>query len=139
MGARRTGCEVLLIAAQWHTRALLLAELREAGYEVVALPGLRLALPALAAGRVRPVLVVLDTADDPEAHPQRVQQLLRLLEDVPVVLLVGAYGASAFAPLQGRVAAWLTRPLRVASVVAAVQRLCPLDAPDRRQPNSEVR
>ena len=130
---RRKGCELLLIAAQWQARTLLLAELQEAGYEVTALPGLRVALPALVAGRVRPALVVLDVADDPEAHPQRVQQMLRLLEGVPVVLLVGVYQATAFSPLQGKVAAWLTRPLRVGSIVAAIRRLCPPETLAPRQ------
>jgi 2-methylisocitrate lyase-like PEP mutase family enzyme len=49
--------ELLLIAADGHTRALLLAELQEAGYNVVALPSLEVALAALATGRVNPALV----------------------------------------------------------------------------------
>lgn len=125
MARRETGCELLLISAERRTRALLLAQLNEAGYEVVALPGLEMALAALAAGRVRPALVVLDVASDPQAHPQRVKQMLRLLGSVPVVLLVGAYEAASFASLREHVAGWLTRPLRIASVVAAVQRLYP--------------
>lgn len=132
-----SGCEILLSAAQWQARALLLATLKEAGYEVVALPGLRFALPALAAGRVRPALVVLDVSGDPEAHPQRVRQLLRLLEAVPVILLLGVYEATAFAPLREQVAAWLTRPLRVASILAAVQRLYPPDTVSPQNPDRE--
>ncbi|HEC35254.1 MAG TPA: hypothetical protein ENI39_01825 [Anaerolineae bacterium] len=121
----QTGGEVLLIATEWRARALLLAELREAGYEVVALPGMRAAFPPLVAGQVRPALAVLDLVGDPEARPRRVRQMLRFLEGVPVVLLVGAYGVPSFTPLREEVDAWLTRPLRVGSVVAAVQRLYP--------------
>jgi len=123
--------ELLLIAADGHTRALLLAELQETGYNVVALPSLEVALAALATGRVRPALVVLDTQGDPRAGPRGVGQLLNFLEeDVPLVLVVGAYDAHALAPLRARVAAWLPRPLRVGDVVSAVRRI--LGDADRR-------
>ncbi len=116
--------ELLLIAADGHTRALLLAELQETGYNVVALPSLEVALAALATGRVRPALVVLDTQGDPRADPRGVGQLLNFLEeDVPLVLVVGAYDARALAPLRGRVAAWLPRPLRIADILTTIQRL----------------
>ena len=116
--------ELLLIAADGHTRALLLAELQEAGHNVVALPSLEVALAALATGRVRPALVLLDTQSDPRADPRGVGQLLNFLEeDVPLVLIVGAYDAHALAPLQARVAAWLPRPLRIEDILTAVRRL----------------
>lgn len=115
--------ELLLVAADGHARALLLAELQEAGYNVVALPSLEVALAALATGRVRPALVVLDTQGDPSADPRGIGQLLNFLEeDVPLVLVVGAYDARALAPLRAR-AAWLSRPLRVGDVVAAVRQI----------------
>ncbi|HHS98242.1 MAG TPA: hypothetical protein ENK08_10185 [Chloroflexi bacterium] len=117
--------KVLLVAADWRTRALLLAELKEAGYDVMALPGIRWALAALAGGRVVPVLAVLDVTGDADASPARVRQLLRLLGDAPLVLLVGTYDVQVFAPLRGRVAAWLSRPLRLARVVEAVRWLYP--------------
>ncbi|MGB9776804.1 MAG: hypothetical protein ACPLYD_10545 [Anaerolineae bacterium] len=114
--------ELLLVAADGHARALLLAELQEAGYSVVALPSLEVALAALATGRVRPALVVLDTQGDPRADPRGIGQLLNFLEeDVPLVLVVGAYDARALAPLRARAAAWLSRPLRVEDVVTAVR------------------
>ncbi len=95
--------ELLLVAADGHARALLLAELQEAGYNVVALPSLEVALAALATGRVRPALVVLDTQGDPSADPRGIGQLLNFLEeDVPLVLVVGAYDARALAPLRAR-------------------------------------
>ena len=117
------GGRVLLIAADWRVRTLVLAELKEAGYEVVALPGVRWALSALSAGRVQPELAVVDVTRDPDACLEPVRHLLRLLGDVPVVLLLGAYDARDLAPLRDRVAAWLPRPLRVARVVEAVRHL----------------
>ena len=116
--------ELLLIAADGHTRALLLAELQETGYNVVALPSLEVALAAMATGRVRPALVVLDTHGDPRADPRGVGQLLNFLEeDVPLVLVLGAYDARALAPLRARVAAWLPRPLRISDILTTIQRL----------------
>jgi CheY-like chemotaxis protein len=116
--------ELLLIVADGRTRALLLAELQEAGYNVVALPSLEVALTALATGRVRPTLVVLDTQGDPRANPRSVRQLLNFLEeDIPLVLVVGAYDAPGLAPLRARAAAWLSRPLRIGDIVAAIQRV----------------
>lgn len=118
------GGAVLLVAADGHARALLLAELQEAGYEVVALPSLEVALAALAAGRVAPRLVVLDTRGDPRADRRGVGQLLSFLDEgVPLVLVVGAYDARALAPLRPHVAAWLSRPLRVGEIVATVRRM----------------
>ncbi|HEY76770.1 MAG TPA: hypothetical protein G4O00_11430 [Thermoflexia bacterium] len=120
------GGKILLIAAEWRTRALLLAELEEAGYDVVALPGVRWALVALAGGRLTPALVVLDVTGDAEARPDQVHRLLRMLGDTPVVLLVGAYDARTFASLRDQVAAWISRPLYLARVVDAVRHLYPL-------------
>lgn len=116
--------EILLISGDWRTRAFLLAELQEAGYEVVALPSVDVALSALASGRLTPSLVLLDT--QPAVTRTQAEQVLYLLEeDVPVVLLVGAYEVRTFAPLREKVAAFLTRPLRVEEVVGRVRRLYP--------------
>ena len=116
--------ELLLVAADGRTRALLLAELQEAGYNVVALPSLEVALAALATGRVDPALVVLDVQGDPRADRRGIGQLLNFLEeDIPLVLVVGAYDVQALAPLRPRAAVWLSRPLRVGDVVAAVRRI----------------
>lgn len=116
--------EILLIAADGRARAFLLAELQEAGYDVVALPSLEVALAALATGRVTPALVLLDVQGDPRADPRGVGRLLNFLEeDIPLVLVVGAYDARALAPLRARVAAWLSRPLQIEEIVATVRRL----------------
>lgn len=115
--------QVLLVAAEWRARALLLAELQEAGYEVVALPGLRLVVSALATHRAQPLAAALDVTGDPHASPEGVEQVLELLGDTPVVLLVGAYQAATYAPLEPRVARWLVRPVRVERIVEAVREL----------------
>lgn len=115
---------ILLVAADWRSRALLLAELQEAGHSVVPLPSLEVALAALAAGRVCPAMVVLDVQGDPLADPRRIGQLLNFLEeDVPLLLIAGVYDVQALSSLRERVACWLSRPLRIGDVLAAVQRL----------------
>ena len=121
--------QLLLIAADWQTRALLMAELQEAGYTVTALPGIRLALPALALGQLRPSLVVLDVTGDPAADAPSVERVLDQLDPIPVVLLAGAFTARHFEPLKGRAAAWLTRPFRVGDVVCAIQAILPPPEP----------
>jgi hypothetical protein len=117
-------CEVLLVSAEWQSRALLLAELQEGGYGVTALPGMSLALRALATGRVRPDVVLIEATPDLHVRPINVEQMLGLLEGVPVILVVGAYDAADFEPLRERVAALLRRPIRVGSIVAEVRNLC---------------
>jgi DNA-binding NtrC family response regulator len=115
--------QVLLVAAQWRVRALLLAELQELGYEVVALPGLRWVVPALATRRAQPLAVVLDVTGDSHASPEGVAQVLELLGDTPAVLLVGTYQAAIYAHLEPRVARYMVRPVRVERIVEAVQEL----------------
>lgn len=124
--------DLLLIAADWQSRALTLAELQEAGYEVMAVPGLRYGLRALRRGLVVPPLIVLDVHADAEATPERAAQVLALAPGVPLVLIVGAFERAQWASLRPRVAAWLTRPITVGEVVATVRRLLPLPEPPAR-------
>lgn len=115
--------QVMLVAAEWRARTLLLAELQEAGYEVVALPSLRLVVPALATRRVQPSIAVLDVMGDPHASPEGVEQVLELLGNAPVVLLVGTYQAPTYAHFEPQVTRWLVRPVRVERIVEAVREL----------------
>ena len=55
---------VLLIAADWQSRARTLAELQEDGYGVTALPGLRHALATLARRAAWPALIIPDVNVD---------------------------------------------------------------------------
>lgn len=121
--------DLLLIAADWQSRALTLAELEEAGYEVMAVPGLRYGLRALRRGLVAPPLIVLDVHDDETATPERARQALALAPGAPLVLIVGAYDRAAWEELRPQAAAWLTRPVTVGEIVAAVRRLLPPPTP----------
>lgn len=124
-GAHETNytCQILLVSAQWRSRAFLLAELQEAGYDATALPWLSSAVRALMTGRVRPKLILLDVTSDPEASLDRVQQVLRIARGASVALLVGAYDVERFASLREEVAAWLSRPIRVGRILATVREL----------------
>lgn len=113
---------LLLIAADWQSRALALAELQERGYDVTAVPGLRHAVKALVDERVAPGLIVLDVHDDDDATPRRVEQLLDLAPEAPLILIVGVYDRATWEPLRARAAAWLQRPVSVGEVAKAVER-----------------
>ena len=116
---------LLLIAADWQSRALAVAELQDRGYDVMALPGLRYAVKALVDERVVPLLIVLDVHDDEDATPRRVEQLLDLAPDAPLILIVGVYDRATWEPLRVRAAAWLQRPVSVGEVAEAVERVMP--------------
>lgn len=113
---------LLLLSADWQTRALTLAELKEHGYEVLALPGFTWGMKAILRNLVEPPLVIVDTKDDPDVTPDRVRQLKRLLPGVPLVLVVGTFDRARFEPLRDEVDAFLVRPLTVGQVVQAVMR-----------------
>ena len=118
---RSTRCDVLLVAADWQSRTLVLAELQEAGYSVTAAPTLRHAYRALLGRRVHPKLIVLDVSGDEDATPPAVENLLALAPGSPMILLVGALDLAAWHVLQDRVAELLRRPLRVGDVVETVR------------------
>jgi DNA-binding NtrC family response regulator len=120
---RSTSCDVLLVAADWESRALLLAELQEAGYSVTAAPALRHAYRALMGQKVRPRLILLGTAGDEDAMPSFVEQLAELAPGIPTVLLIEAHHLQEWQPLEDRVAALLRRPVSVGEVVEVVRRL----------------
>lgn len=121
--------DVLLIAADWHSRALILGELQEAGYDVMALPGLRYGLMAVLRSRVMPRLVIADVWQDDFATPKRVADLVQALPGVPIVLLTGTFEREAYASLRDRLAALFVRPLRVGDVVKQARALLPRPAP----------
>ena len=117
--------DLLLVAADWRTRTLVLAEMEEAGYDVAAVPGMRLGAKALLSGLVAPAVILIDALDDEDATPERVSDLLDAAPDAPAILVTGAYGRAAWEPLRPRVAALLHRPVTIGQIVAAVQRLLP--------------
>jgi DNA-binding response OmpR family regulator len=113
---------LLLIAADLEERRLLYAELLEAGYEVLPLPGLVYAVRAILMRRVTPSLVLLDIHGDPRATPAAVQQLLNLVPKVPLILVVSALDSTCWEPLRARATELLRRPVSIGEVIAAVRR-----------------
>ena len=118
---RSTHCDVLLVAADWQSRALLLAQLQESGYSVTTAPALRHAYRALIGQRVHPRLILLDTTGDEDATLPYVEQLGELAPGIPTVLLIEAHRLQEWQPLQDRVAQILHRPVSVGDVVEAVR------------------
>ncbi len=118
--------ELLLVAADWRSRALLLAELQEAGFPVRAAPGIQWAITWLLRGQVTaPALLVVDVHQDPLALPNQVTALQQLSGGAPLVLIVGVYQRRAFESLRASCAAFLVRPVTIGQVVAVVRRLWP--------------
>lgn len=116
---------ILVMNARWH-RALLRAALRDAGYDAVGAADLTFALRY---GREEPgrgpvAVIVVDGDADPSKHTAALRDLFERHGRPPAILITSA----------GRPAtdtAWtlvLRRPLSVADIVAAVQRLLPLPA-----------
>jgi DNA-binding NtrC family response regulator len=116
---------LLLLSADWQTRALLLVSLKELGYAVLALPGLRWGLKAVLQEQVEPPLVFVDTKDDAEATPDALHHLRELIPDVPFLILTEAWYQASYAPLRGEVTALLARPLLIQELVDTIRRLLP--------------
>ena len=116
--------------AHW-ARALLRAQLREAGYDAV---GARDLLEALAAEREpgRPVrLILLDQSALAEGDPGLLGELKdRLLQQhpgTPVILLTGAMHKAPDGPWQQV----LRRPVSIADIAGVIEREVPLPAGQR--------
>ena len=115
--------DLLLVARDWRTRAYTLAELKERGHEVTAVPGVKFAIEVLERGQLAPPVVILDVHDDPDASPAAVDRLLALAPGKPLVLIVGVHQRSSWERVGREAAAWLIRPVSIGDVVAAVERL----------------
>lgn len=116
---------LLLVGAELQERRLLYAELLEAGYEVLPLPGLLYAIRAMLLGKLAPPLIVVDVYGDDYGLPEHVEALIKTAPSVPVVLVIGAIGHEAWQPLRGRVAALLQRPITIGQIVDAVRQRLP--------------
>jgi len=117
--------DILLSAADWQSRTLILAELQELGYEVMAVPGVRYAIQAALKGLVDPPLLIIDVHHDPDATYENVEGLLSLFPERPVILLVGVFEQRQWEPLRGRVTHLFRRPIRIGDVVGLVKALAP--------------
>ncbi len=120
--------DLLLSSADWQSRALILAELQEMGYEVMAVPGVTYAINAILKGLDDPPLLLIDVYHDPAATPEKVRGLISLLPGRPVILLAGTFARERWRPLCREVARCFLRPIRIGDVIAAVQSLLPLAA-----------
>jgi hypothetical protein len=122
-----TDTRPLLIAADWQSRALLLAELQERGIEVRTEAGVRWATRALLNERLAPPLLLLDTASDPDATPDKVERLLAILAEdgahPTLVFLVSIFGRAEWQEPFGDRATILTRPRTVNEIASLVQAL----------------
>ncbi len=119
--------DLLLIAADDEERRLLFAELREAGYAVLPVPGLGYALRMLSLRAVAPSLILLDAHDDAFAIPVHVDKLTALAGGAPVILIVSAIGMAEWEPLRAKVAALLARPIRIGEIVGVVRKILPVE------------
>lgn len=121
----REEAPVLLVATPWQSRAYILAELQERGYEVRALPGIRHAIGYLVrCPHVHPALVILDSLDDPDLTPQAVEDLRALTGRVPWVIVLSALQRGALTSLVERPHVHLlVRPVRVGDIISLVTRL----------------
>ncbi len=123
--------DILLIAADWHSRTLTLAELQELGYDVMTVPGLYDGLRMVLRSQVAPRLTLVDMAQDDFGSPERVNELVQALPGVPVILVVGAFERASYAGLSDHLAALMVRPVRIGEIVDRVRALLPL-TPERR-------
>jgi hypothetical protein len=112
-------------AEQW-PRALLRAELREAGYDAIGATTLSRALRHLPddPGRGRVRLIVVDA----RAAAAERGALALVQRDSPRVQLVLVAGTGPLSPARGPWAATLRRPVSIGDIVATVRRLVPLPA-----------
>src|SRR5262245_34384218 len=67
-----SGSAVVLVAADWRSRPLTLAQLQEQGYAVDTATGVRDAVRQAVRRRAPPVAVVVHAHGDPDATPERV-------------------------------------------------------------------
>jgi hypothetical protein len=112
--------DVLLIGAEWPTRALLNAQLLEEGLEVVAFDGWP--IPArYARGPLMPRGVIVDLLGLPE--PERVIAELTHMISPQRVLVVTAQATLAPDDLRNRGFHVVTRPASVGDIVSAAKRL----------------
>lgn len=123
---------LIVIPAQW-ARALLRAQLRESGYDAVGARDLLEALGTAseAAEPIRLILVDQEALSTGDAH--LLHDLLDRLHtrhpDAPIVLLTGATHEAPEGPFEQV----LRRPMSIADIVRAIERVVPLP-PGARHP-----
>lgn len=112
---------ILVISADWRTRALLAAQVGETtGADTLSAPGVDEAIALIEATGACPLLLIVDAGAKMPA--ENVEDLLRRLPGVPLVLCVSALHRAAFDPLRSRCAAYLTRPASIGQIAQAAAR-----------------
>jgi DNA-binding NtrC family response regulator len=122
-GPERASKSILLIASDLDERRLLLAELREAGYEVLPTPDVGYAIRVILAKLVRPSLVLWDKHGQPSTTPEQEQHLSNLTPNVPWMVVESAIPPSGPEPPSRPATTVLRRPIRIGEVVEAVRRV----------------
>jgi hypothetical protein len=113
--------DVLLIAADLSERRLLLGELLEAGYDVLPLPGVAIAMGTLLQNAIAARLILLDVQGDEHATPTSVERLAAFCPGVPFLLIVGALDRAIWQPLEKRIAVLVHRPITIGQIVERVR------------------
>jgi len=114
--------KLLLIAGDWQFRALVRAQLIEAGYEVMAFPRLDVALLYLVRGGVPPRLTIVDLPGL-DANVSTLVDLRRLSGEAPLLLCGGMLDRAVIEAEELRPARVLMRPFSVGDVVSEVRRM----------------
>ncbi len=106
---------VLILSPRWQTRVMLAAQLGEmTKHDVVSAPGVDTALKMIKVVGIDPVLLIVDVGQ--ELTRQEIDRLLEVELRAPVILIVGAFLRSTFAPLHDRCAAFMTRPVSIGEI-----------------------
>lgn len=119
---------MLLIASDWQFRALVRAQLIEAGYEVTAFPRLDVALAYLARGRraqgegEQPAATVVDVAGL-GASVSALVDVWRLTGEAPLLLCGGILDRAVLNSEALPAARVLARPFSVGDVVSEIRRI----------------
>jgi CheY-like chemotaxis protein len=117
--------DILLIAPDLDERRLLLAELREAGYEVLPAPNADYAIRAILLKLTLPSLVLWDEHGGPSTTPADRQRLSSLTPNVPWMVIESAIAPGRQQPLGHPAATVLQRPIRIGQIVEAVRAVVP--------------
>ncbi len=112
--------DIMLIGAQWRDRALLRAQLIEAGYDVVAIDGWP--MPALYLRRpMTPRALIVDLAGLPE--PRAALDQIRLVIPPERVLIIAAIATMAVEDIRRLGYHVMTRPVIIGHIVDAARKL----------------
>jgi len=112
--------EIVLIAKEWKTRALIMAQLSEEGYQVVSLRTVEEAIMLLSRRMTSPRLIILDTTDQ-GLRESILADLRALAGDAPILVCTGPFDLAQFDFDEAGFTNLLIRPFTVGGVVIAVR------------------